>query len=194
MLIDSSYFDTTERNVPNTGQADVLSSLNSLIAFREKEYLNKVLGYELSKAFLEGLDVGSDEIPDQKWLDIRDGVEFSIYGRLNKWEGLINDDKSSPIADYVYYWYLVGKVNHVSGTGQVQAKNENSEIVSSANQQVQAWNDMVDKTRFLSEFLYQNYTVYPEYRDYYYGGWYVGFSPCYGGYGLGVQKINAFDI
>lgn len=72
----------------------------------------------------------------------------------------------SPIADYVFYWYLVGKVNHVSGTGQVEAKNQNSIIVSSAHQQVQAWNNMVDKTRMLKEFLRVNYETYPEYQSY----------------------------
>ena len=187
MLIDSSYFDTAERNIPNTGSKDVLSLLNSLIATHEKDYLIKVLGYELYKLFWAGITVAT---PDQRYMDIWKGADFTGWDqRTKRWEGLVSaiaisidpplSVPDSPIADYVYYWYLVGKVNHVSGTGQVQAKNQSSEMVSSAPQQVRAWNNTVEKTRVLLEFLSVNYTVYPEFQRYdswgYWGYWGYGY-------------------
>lgn len=273
-LIDSSYFDTSERNVPNTGQADVLSKLNNLIEIREREYLKAVLGYELFKLFLVGI---SSITPAQRYLDILLGVDFTgLNGRLKRWEGLISilspslvvtvpltstddifftvgvapgpaagdttyinsslaglayrvtqrgigplepleDDDSniltadiqinptggftllnseffilgdkfqiellstsidvsgysfvsvpdSPIADYVYFWWLKQNLSHTSGLGEVRSKAENSELVSPKHKAVKAWNDMAEKTALLHEFLRVNSpAVYPEYELY----------------------------
>lgn len=270
-LIDSSYFDVAERNVPNTGQADVLSLLNNLIATREREYLKAALGYELFKVFWVGI---SSITPAQRYMDILLGLDFTGQnGRLKRWEGLISvispsliitvpltstddifftvgtlpapgdsdyinsslaglayrvtqrgigplepleDDSSnigtadilinptggfswlngttfilgdkfqiellsttldvsgysvvsvpdSPIADYVYFWWL--KQNHTltSGLGEVKSKAENSVSVSPKHKAVKAWNDMSEKTALLYEFLKLNTTVYPEFEAY----------------------------
>ncbi len=270
-LIDSSYF-IGEKNIPNTSYGDVSSSLENLIVVREKDFLTKVLGYELFKLFEQGL---LQATPEPRMVDILLGKEYTGFnGRATKWGGLISvltdtpwltvslssandlyftvgigsapadsdityvnlalaganyrvvqrgfgplealaEDNSnvatadiqinpsggftwlngisfsqsdkyaiqfvstdldvseyevatqpeSPIADYVYYWYLRGKVNSAAGTGQVESKNENSVIVSSVRQQAKAWNDMVDKICLLKEFLMVEYLTYPEFQQ-----------------------------
>jgi len=96
MLIDISYFDKVENNIPNTTYPDVASLVNSLIAVYEPEYLSTVLGYSINKDFQAGLLVGT---VDQKFKDIRDGVEFTgARGQVQKWPGLVGTIKQSPIA------------------------------------------------------------------------------------------------
>lgn len=44
----------------------------------EKKYLEYLLGHSLYSAFIEGLNVTSPAIPDQKWIDLRDGANFTV--------------------------------------------------------------------------------------------------------------------
>ena len=72
---------------------------------------------------------------------------------------------ASPIADYVYYYWL--KFNHTqtSGLGEVRSDAQNAVRVSPKHKAVKAWNDMVDKTWLLYEFLKVNAATYPEFQD-----------------------------
>ena len=161
-LINSSYF-IGEKSIPNTSYPEVAGIVSNLIAIHEKDFLIKLLGYELFKLFIAGIAVGS---PDQRYLDIKNGVEFTgLDGRLKKWEGLVDATTfKSPIADYVYYHYLRQVANNASGVGQVQATVENSMIVSSAKQQARSYNNMVTKCMLFVEFMQLNGSVYPEYQ------------------------------
>lgn len=180
-IITKSYFDTAERNIPNTNYAEVSSRIDSLIAVREKEYLLAVFGYEMYVLLIADLVT-----PATRFANIINGVEFTaLDGRLKKWEGLINvSTLQSPIADYVYYWYLRDSVNNMTGPGMVQAMMENATPVSSVKQQARVYNNMVDKTILLIEFLRANYTVYPEWQLH------------SGTYQVSrfMQKINAFNF
>lgn len=44
----------------------------------EKKYLEYLLGHSLYSAFIEGLNVTSPATPDQKWIDLRDGDNFTV--------------------------------------------------------------------------------------------------------------------
>lgn len=160
-IITKSYFDTAERNIPNTNYAEVSSRIDSLIAVREKEFLLAVFGYEFYKLMVAELVT-----PAARFASIIDGVEFTgLDGRLKKWEGLKNvTTLESPIADFVYYWYLRDSVNNMSGAGMMQAMMENATPVSSAKQQARAYNNMIDKACLLIEFMRANYAVYPEWQ------------------------------
>lgn len=269
MLIDSSYF-IGDLNVPNTIADDVSSSLTNLIRLREKEYLIKLMGYELYKAFSTGIAAAT---PAQRYLDILLGADFTDYaGKLRHWDGLISittpgasvhvalgltddiffvvgslldgttayvnnslaglnfrvtqrgygplellksdnsniatadisnnpaggftwingtkfsiNDKYqielvsttinvanvsiaaapvSPIADYVFYWWLFSQHTLTSGIGQVKTQGQNSVRVSEKYKAVAAWNSMVDRSILLYYFLKQNIAVYPEYQLY----------------------------
>lgn len=274
MLIDSSYF-IGERNIPNTTYPEVSSMLDSLIAIREKEYLNKALGYELFKAFEAGLIQAT---PEQRMVDILLGKEFiGSNGALKLWKGLVSitttnpwlsvslssandlyftvgvgsapvngddtyvntslagvtyrvvqraygplealeDDNSnvatadiqinpsggftwlnsitfgqgdkyaiqmistdldvssydvvpepeSPIADFVFYYYLRKQATQTAGIGQVSPKAENANVVSPVEDMCAAWNAMVEKTKVLAEFLNVNGSVYPEFQKHMY--------------------------
>lgn len=272
-LINSSYF-IGRRNVPNINAPENLSLINHLIKVHEKEYLQKLLGYELFTLFTAGI---LQSTPDQRYLDILLGVEFTgVDGLKKRWPGLVSVTSSqpsvnvsissdadiiftvgvtpgapaagatsysnanlagktyrvfqrgygwleplkqdnsnslqaditinpvggfafrngisfpggdkffitfdagslnvsnvpvvpepdSPIADFVYYHWL--KHNHtvVTGIGNVKAEAQNSTRVTEKYKACQAWNDMVDKSNLLYEYLYVNTATYPEYELY----------------------------
>lgn len=86
MFINSSYF-TSDLNIPHTSDPAIAANLNAIISLREKEYLIKLLGYELYKAFATGM---AQLTPAQRYLDILIGQEYTGFdGKLHKWEGLI---------------------------------------------------------------------------------------------------------
>lgn len=67
-------------------------------------------------------------------------------------------DKQSPIANYVYYWYLRQNATTTAGGGE--ALNNVSLPVSPADKQRRAWNEMVNWNQKLTEFLYSNNAAY----------------------------------
>ena len=169
MIIDSSYF-VGDISIPHTASPDVSSNLNSLIGAKEKEYLVTLMGYELYKVFHPATLSGS---VTGRYADILNGQEFTGYdGKLKRWEGLVspittdNPTPSSPIADYVFYYYLLQKHTMTTGIGQVKPKGQNSTPVSEKYKACAAWNSMVDKSILLYQFLRSSPTVYPEYNAY----------------------------
>ena len=90
-FIDRTYFATGELFIPGLDKDSVQEKLDYFISIHEPDCLRKLLGYEFFKLFTDGLNESS---PEQKWIDLRDGVEFTGYnGRVKKWmgfTGLIN--------------------------------------------------------------------------------------------------------
>ena len=158
-LIDDSYFKG-DINVPVSSNTTLAGPLNQAITDYEEEYLKRLLGYTLYAEFIAGLAADS---PAQKWLDLRNGVEFSFDFNgntiTNKWNGFVNSDKISPIAYYVYYKHRVDIESINSGLGERKAKGENSVIHSANLKLVRAWNKCVN----LSGEQSISYKRYPYY-------------------------------
>lgn len=88
-FIDASYF-VVDLDIPNTDQPAVLQRLTWFIEKYEPEFLQKLMGYPLYKAFLAGINVVSPAVPNIKWLNILYGAEYTDYqGYVQKWKGLI---------------------------------------------------------------------------------------------------------
>lgn len=155
-LIDYTYF-IGERNIPNTNRAEVLESLNALIAVREPEILTELFGYKMYKDFVAGIAVAP-------WLVLKNGAEFTYAGVLLKWRGLVNTQKDSLIADYVYYWYMRKNATQTTGVGEAATKTENSNRVSPVRKMTEAYNRMVDSISEMRLFIQVNAADYPDYR------------------------------
>lgn len=96
MLIDLLYFNG-ELMVPNLDKSQVSSNLTWYINKYEGIFLQKLLGYSLYKVFVAGIAVISPAVPDQRYLDILYGKEYTdAYGNLQMWKGLI-------VTDYPFY-------------------------------------------------------------------------------------------
>lgn len=154
-LIDITYF-VGEINVANTDQLPVRERLELFIKKYEKRFLTQLLGEAVYNEFMTGLQV----IPVlQKWEDLKDK--------------LVDDDtKESPVANYVYYFYMRDNYTQTVGVGEVKAKAENSVMSNNDAKMVRAWNEMVlwvDDLRpwFVDNQLYYSLTA----LSYYFRTW-----------------------
>lgn len=162
-LINSTFFQGRLEIAQKT-QGAVSTSLQLLIDTLEPEYLDLVLGYELKRDYLIGIALGS---PEAKWVNLRDGVEFTNRkGSLDKWPGfkfIEGGMNRSPIANYVYYWYLRKQATATVGSGEKEINAENAENSNSLEKQVSAWAQMVVWNKKLVEYLYVNQETYPQF-------------------------------
>lgn len=170
-LIDKTYF-VGELNIPNTGNAAILERLNFFIAKYEVEFLKKVFGTALYNAYATGIVV--TPTPDQIWVDLRDGKEYLLNSDNYNWFGLRNETtKQSPIANYVYYWWLRSDTTPKPDDGE-----EAKAYYERRNQSmIRAWNEL--STWLLGErrhgyfyasgllgFLNSNRLVYEDWKDF----------------------------
>lgn len=83
MLIDSSYF-LGPLTIAQLGQQSVIDDLNNFIDRFEPVIMEAALGYDFYQAFLEGIEVSSDEQIEQRWLDLLNGVAFTNLSQIRK--------------------------------------------------------------------------------------------------------------
>lgn len=158
-IIDYTYF-VGDINLPQGGSSDGQAYIDRFITIYETEFLQMVLGYDLWKAFTDGLAAGS---PDQKWIDLRDGKQFADLSLQNKkWIGFKNTNLVSPIANYVYCKIMEDMQTHTTSIGEAQNAAENAVIVSASHKIVNAWNRMVEMNLVLKDFLDANLTTYTD--------------------------------
>jgi hypothetical protein len=156
-LIDVTYF-TGEINIPNTGQTVIAEKLEGFINKYETKILDIVLGYPLRKEFLNGYTAPT---PAQKWVDMAEGVEYTLNDKPVKWQGILNKtDKESLIALYVYYWYMRDSHTTTTNSGERANKVENSEASISSWKLSRAWTELREWVCSLYEFLNAHKEVY----------------------------------
>lgn len=98
-FIDKTYF-SGDLHISQLGTDDVRKKLDYFISIYEPQCLEKLFGYEFKKEFTDGLNESS---PEQKWIDLRDGAEFTGYnGRLKKWRGLTGLSDAVPVGSGGY--------------------------------------------------------------------------------------------
>jgi hypothetical protein len=165
-LIDTTYFiNDIELSTDN-----LAVKLQQKINTCEPEILIKCLGFDMYRQFIAAL-AGT---PEQKWLDLRDGKEFAIDGIYYNWRGLLNTEKESLIAYYVYYQFIKSPEYYQSGLRQ--SNTENSIVVNPRPKQCDVYNKMVDWIEEMDLFIYTNIADYTTYNP------------------TKINKINAFNI
>ncbi len=165
MIVDNSYF-IGEILIAGLATTPIQNSVNLFIGKHEPVYLQKVLGYAFNKLFSEGL--AADPV-DARWTDLRDGAEYTdCNGFLNEWTGFKNDEKQSPIANYIYYWYERDNVTFTATVGEQEGKTDNAKSVSGGPKMTKAWNEAVNQTKVLHDYLLNakddtGMLIYPEF-------------------------------
>ena len=97
MFIDQSYF-TGPLTIAQLGEKSVQDNLAYFINRFEPVIMEAALGYDFYQAFLAGLEVGSDETIDQRWLDLLNGVAFvNANGIKKKFSGFAGGDNSQTV-------------------------------------------------------------------------------------------------
>lgn len=139
MLIDISYFKGALK-IPNIDK-DPTAFEQNYIAVYEAEILTKLLGNSLYQLLIANYVSGTPSI----YVDLVEGktydVEINEKTYSVKWNGLINSEKISLIAYYVYFKYLEQNYQQLTGLGVIQANSENANIVSPNAKMVWANNE-----------------------------------------------------
>lgn len=74
-------------------------------------------------------------------------------------------NKQSPIANYVYYWYMRNNHTQTASTGETKGKHENADWSSQAVKLTRAWNEMSVWICELVDYLDAKKDDYPEWAD-----------------------------
>ena len=144
--------------IPNGGE------LASMITKHEPKMLECLFGYEMYAEYAKALEDYADNNLPAKWKAIRTGGEYTCTsGDLRKWKGFVNNEKVSPIANYVFVQLLSHRASQMTGVGTKGTATENSVAVSPIYKQVPAWNEMVDMLMELHQFIMANQSDYPTY-------------------------------
>jgi len=145
-LIDTTYF-VGEISLPGSALSGDLADINSYIAKYERKALIDLIGYTLYKQLKAEIDSTPQTYTD-RWSRLVNGYEYEIdylgATHLVKWNGLINTEKISLLAYYIYYHYVKFHVTNTTKTGEVIAKSENSSKISASQRMVNAWNRYVE--------------------------------------------------
>lgn len=166
-LIDTTYF-VRDLSLPVD---EVSAELTLYINTYEPEILTKILGYDLYDAFVTALS----GTPGTEWTNLRDGCEYDIGSVTYKWRGLINTNKESLIANYVWYNFVCNSDFYNAGIRKLNT--ENSIPVNPRPKQVKIYNQMVNWINEMNQFITNNLTSYPNYLPETY-----------------INKINVFNI
>ncbi len=169
-LINAQYF-VGNLLIPNATEVSVAGTINFYINKYEKEFLVKLLGYQLYKAY-------EADPTEQRFKDIIEGVEFTEYnGNLAKWNGLVEvlvpepttpattpiGQKQSIIANYVYFYYRKFNMTQFTGIGEVvTTASEGSIVVSPRRKIIAIWNEIHYIVSDFIAYLDMNQDKYPE--------------------------------
>lgn len=156
MIIDTSYF-TGPLVIAQLGQPSVVNTVNQYIADGEADLLPRALGISLYEALIAGIEVGSDEVVEDKWTKLIEGETYTSYnGSKYKFAGLENI-----IPSFVWFHYTRDLITQQAGIGTVQANAENARVVTPDLSR--AWNNMIKQVDILWDYLYTNRETYTDY-------------------------------
>lgn len=164
-LIDKTYF-VGEINIAQLGQLSVQERLAVFISQHEVQYMRAVLGYAFAKLAYTGM---TETNPDARWNDLKTGAEYTdAKGILQYWDGFVNSNLVSPLANYIYYWYTRDNTSNTTASGEKQDSAGSATNINPKTKQMRAWNAMVDMHCKLYDFLIHKKDengakVYPEF-------------------------------
>lgn len=123
-------FDLPPYSIPN--KEKVINTLQVYIDREEELVLKKLLGTELYKSFINGLN--DNPILD-KWTKLRNGTTYVIGSNSYEWLGL-----KDLLIPYIYFKWLSDTFDRHSGIGVVQGNAENSAVIDPSYRMSRAYN------------------------------------------------------
>jgi hypothetical protein len=169
-IIDNTYF-TKSLSVPNTEEPtsdasiDLETSIDRYVAQFLKLTLGNVLYTDLKTYIIDGeLDI----LAPQKWLNLVDGCNYTLDGKVYTWQGLKYTDglyKVSLLANFVYVNHYQSTIN--SQLGQIIIDAKNGTNADYTTHLVTIWNDFVEMYQGLScnepQQYYKNGMLFTDY-------------------------------
>ncbi len=162
LLIDSTYFNgnLSLPNIPvleasaDDGVAMAIQTVgeNNLNVFVDKyvvDYLIQLFGKDLTTAFIAGLD--EDPVPEI-WENLKRQLLIKIHTQ-----------KTSPLANYVYYWLMRDAITKTTQAGEVRPKLDGAQNAEVKRKLVSAWNEMVEMNGHVINWFFANRNDYEDY-------------------------------
>jgi Ni,Fe-hydrogenase I cytochrome b subunit len=153
-ILSTSYF-IGELMVPNIQGStvpalSVQSKITLLIDRWEVAFLRKMLGKAFADEFLTHAADTSGI-----WHNLKDKIYITPTAPATAYR--------SPVACYVYNFYLKSMLSVTTGSGEGKAKIDGSDSISSWQKIITNWNDMVDQIIELRQWLDDNASTYTTY-------------------------------
>lgn len=183
-LININYFQG-ELAIAGLNNPDVVDELGLFITKYEQEFLTKLMGRTMYEAFYTGMQ--GTVIDRFKKFAYGDYFEFisgnSKCGYIARIDGMVdykgllqNPDSeltgtflsqgylsNSPIANYIYWHWLVAHETAIGTAGESVQQVANGTVVGNGTKAVRAWNDMCDSIENFYKFIDMNLADYPEF-------------------------------
>jgi hypothetical protein len=134
--IDASFF-IGEVEIPNRTSIPVTEKINFFINKYEIEYLDQLLGEELSLEYREGI---AEVSPEPRWVKLKQKIVDSTR-------------KISPIANFVWFYFMRNEASMVVSGGVAVTKKENAVMVDPIYKQTYVWNDMAKMSFDVKSFI-----------------------------------------
>lgn len=145
--------------IAQLSQIDVQEAVQGFVDKYEPKVLRKLLGITMYNDLLNSVEASRQNPPvplEQKWISLLNGVDYDSDTR--HWDGL-----EILIANYVYWYYMFDYNVHSVQVGVVKPKSENATPASPVHKMVRAWNEFVNLTCIMHDFIKENLEDYPDY-------------------------------
>jgi hypothetical protein len=154
-LIDETYFRNRLQiaNLQSTTDTDVKESLISLITDCQYQFLNDILGPALYEQFVEWYESESEDEDDPFWGLLYGKIFDDENEKTWSWIGLENEQKWSPLANFVYYEWQGNNFTQTTSAGEVRSKSQNSYEAYPEQKMIDAWSGMVDWLRAYGAYM-----------------------------------------
>lgn len=149
-IIDETYFQR-EYYVPNVDElnSDANKELMNYIDEKSRLLIRDAIGYANFKELDANITNGNlDSDAPQKWLDLVNGVEYTVGDKTYYWKGLKYKDgafRSSLLTPFVFYYWLFFNQSTMSGVGEVIVMAKNAVHINSSQRIITVWNEFVNQ-------------------------------------------------
>jgi hypothetical protein len=122
MFTTAEDFNLQPYRLPNL---DADESFADYINQEEQDRLKKILGRTLFDAFMNGLYSDVENLTprvedgiEQRWKDLRDGVDYIYGGKTYQWDGMVK-----MLKPYIYSMWITHDAEKYNGSGAVTVPN-----------------------------------------------------------------------
>lgn len=136
-FVSKTDFNFLPYNIPFEGVSD--ATFDAFVEDEQAKILKQVLGIQLYTEFMDALE---EDYPDQKWIDLRDGAQYSFDGITYEWAGMTT--RTGLIAPYIYCLWLAATWDTHTKKGIVAPNAENSQVISPASRMGAAFSKFLE--------------------------------------------------
>lgn len=138
----------------------IVKELYAFIAFREPEFLIKVMGQDLYDEFIAGL-IANPVLA--KWTNLKTQIYWTQNVKVSENDQVGETYYLSPAANYVYFYYMKNSKTISTGAGEVKVAGQGMVYVPNKEKQLNAWNGMAKSVKVIRQWIEEHRSDYPDF-------------------------------